>query len=87
MNRLVARRIAEEALAELRRLGFAELAPLLEDSRREVRAVDGVQFTVVCYALPDLGDAIRVVVAVDDGGRSALAPLTVDVIVGPNGPV
>ncbi|MGC5033955.1 hypothetical protein [Micromonospora sp. DT229] len=83
MNSLVAQRIGEGRLAELQLMSFGELEPLLEESRRTAEVVDGVTYNVVAYALPDIGESIRVVVAVDDGGSSALKPSVVDFIVEP----
>ncbi|MEU4474288.1 hypothetical protein [Micromonospora sp. NPDC023888] len=80
----VAEKIAERALAELRELPFAQLEPLLDENKKTVVVgSDGVRYNVVTYALPDLGDAVRVVAAVDDGGGSAFKPLVRDFIVAP----
>lgn len=80
----VAEGIAEETLAELQKLSFAQLEPLLDDNKKTVVVgSDGVPYNVVAYALPDLDDSVRVVVAVDDGGRSAFKPLVRDFIVAP----
>jgi hypothetical protein len=54
-----------------------------ENKKTVVVGTDGVRYNVVTYALPDLGDAVRVVAAVDDGGRSAFKPLVRDFIVAP----
>ncbi|MFG1885610.1 hypothetical protein [Micromonospora sp. NPDC049102] len=84
LNIEVAEGIAEQALAELQQLPFAEIEPLLDDNKKTVvTGADGTQYNVVTYALPDLDDSVRVVVAVDDGGRSAFKPLVRDIIVAP----
>ncbi|MEV7986775.1 hypothetical protein [Micromonospora sp. NPDC085948] len=80
----VAEAIAEQALTALQQLPYTALKPLLDDNRRSVvTGPDGVRYQVVTYALPDVDDSIRVVVAVDDGGWSAFKPLVRDIIVGP----
>jgi len=84
LNDVVAQRIGEQRLAELRLMSFAELEPLLEESSRKAEVVEGVKYNVVAYALPDLDESIRVVVAVDDGGiPAAIKPLVVDFIAEP----
>ncbi|MFG2047329.1 hypothetical protein ACGFIW_07860 [Micromonospora sp. NPDC048935] len=80
----VAEKIADQVLAELHELPFAQLEALLDDNKNTVViGSDGVRYNVVTYALPDLDDSVRVVVAVDDGGRSAFKPLVRDFIVAP----
>ena len=84
LNSTVAEAIAEQALAELQQVPYPALVPLLDDSRKAVvTGADGRQYQVVTYALPDVDDCVRVIVAVDDGGRSAFKPLVRDIIVAP----
>lgn len=85
-NKEVAGYLAEKALSSLRRQSYDELSPLLEDSiSYQVTGDDGKLYNVVAYAVPDIGDAIRVRVAVDDGGFSAFKPLVRDLIIRPDG--
>jgi hypothetical protein len=74
MNKQVAARLAEQRLAEWRRLGYAEWQALLEDhDHREVVGEDGTRYSVCSSAIDDGDGRIRMRVAVDDGGWSASA--------------
>jgi hypothetical protein len=85
-NKEVAGYLAEEALSSLRRRSYDELSSLLDDSIvYEVTGDDGKLYTVEAYAITDADDAIRVCVAVDDGGFSAFKPLVRDFIIRPDG--
>ncbi|WP_083672436.1 hypothetical protein [Micromonospora sp. CB01531] len=88
-NRETAARLAERRLAEW--LSTARYADLLgweesgKQDRRELIADDGKLYQVVTYVLPDGDGRLRLVAAVDDGGWSAVAPLTRDKIMNPDG--
>jgi hypothetical protein len=88
-NRAAAARLANQRLREW--LSTATYAELLaweesgERDRREVIADDGKLYQVVAYVLPDGDDRLRLVVAVDDCGWSAFAPLTRDEIMRADG--
>ncbi|GLY22802.1 hypothetical protein Misp04_25340 [Micromonospora sp. NBRC 101691] len=59
---------------------------MLDDKElRLVVAQDDRRYSVVSYALDDGDGRIRLSVAVDDGGWSALAPLVRDEIMNPDG--
>ncbi|MFF0151771.1 hypothetical protein [Micromonospora sp. NPDC005203] len=51
---------------------------------QRVLQVRDLRYWVVTYASPDADDSLPVVVAVDDGGRSAFKPLVRNLIVGPD---
>ncbi|MFC4022006.1 hypothetical protein ACFOW4_29280 [Micromonospora sp. GCM10011542] len=71
---------------EWRRLGHAEWRAMLDDKElRQVVGEDGRQYSVVSWALDDGDGRIRMSVAVDDGGWSALVPLVRDVTMDPVG--
>ena len=82
----IAERLAERRLVEWRQLGYDRWRAMLDDrDSRRVDGPDGRAYTVVSYALDDGDGRIRLVVAVDDGGRSAYSPLTRDEIMRPDG--
>jgi len=86
LNREVASRLAEERLAEWRRLAYAQWRLMLDDSEsRQVAGEDGKRYSVVSSAVDDGEERIRMLVAVDDGGWSALSPLCRDEIMRPDG--
>ncbi|WP_309299593.1 hypothetical protein [Phytohabitans aurantiacus] len=86
LNRQVASRLAEHRLAEWRRLDYAQWRLMLDDSEsRQVVAEDGKRYSVVSSAVDDGDGRIRMFVAVDDGGWSALAPLRQDEIMRSDG--
>jgi len=77
LNRQVAARLAAQRLAEWRQLGYDDWCAMLND--RELRQAvvdDGKLYNIVSYALNEGDGRVRLVVAVDDGGWSAMAPLT-----------
>jgi hypothetical protein len=86
LNQEVATRLADERMAEWRRMGHAQWRSMLND--RDVRQVvgdDGKRYSVVSYALDDGDDRVRLVVAVDDGGWSAWRPLCRAEVMRPDG--
>ncbi|MGS2619623.1 hypothetical protein ACVCAH_34835 [Micromonospora sp. LZ34] len=89
LDRETAARIAERRLAEwLSTATYGELLGWEESGkqdRREIEVDDGKLYQVVTYVLPDGDGRLRLVVAVDDGGRSAFAPLIRDEIMRPDG--
>lgn len=58
---------------------------LNDKDMRLVVGEDGKRYTVVSYAIDDGDGRVRMAVAVDDGGFSALAPLVRDEIMSPDG--
>src|SRR4051794_11755478 len=89
-NKRVAARLAEEVLARWRtQATYAELLVIEAEDRKQLTqmvAEDGRLYSIVESALLDGSDgSIRMVVAVDDGGRSAWSPLTRDEIMRPDG--
>ncbi|MEU2615608.1 hypothetical protein ABZ570_29140 [Micromonospora sp. NPDC007271] len=86
LDKEIAAQLAEARLTEWRRLGYGEWRAMLDD--RETRpavGADGKRYNVVSYAIDDGAGRIRLCVAVDHGGWSALVPLVRDEITGPNG--
>ncbi|OZV84524.1 hypothetical protein CA850_01335 [Micromonospora echinospora] len=86
LNKETAARPAETRLAEWRRLGYDDWRAMLDD--KELRLVvgqDDKRYSVVSYALDDGDGRVRMSVAVDDGGWSALAPLVRDEIMNSDG--
>lgn len=88
MNREIAARLAAERMAEWRRRDYEAWRRMLDDKElRQVVAEDGKGSSVASYALDDGDERIRMVVAVDDGGWSAVSPLCRDEIMRPDGPL
>ncbi|TDB92024.1 hypothetical protein E1091_13430 [Micromonospora fluostatini] len=86
LNKETAARLADARLAEWQRVSYGEWRAMLDDKDiRQVGGEDGKRYTVVSYALDDGDERIRIVVAVDDGGWSAFAPLVRDEIMMPDG--
>lgn len=90
MNTQVAAEIAEEYLARWCRIAaYEELAVMEEDGDKDWENAigrDGEEYKVLMYVLPDAADCLRMVVAVNDRRlRSAVTPLTRDVIMRPDG--
>jgi hypothetical protein len=89
-NKVIAGRLADEVLARWRAAAtYTDLAQMeAEGDKRltQLVAEDGRRYNVVEYTLSDGFDgSIRMVVAVDDGGWSALGPLVRDEIMRPDG--
>jgi hypothetical protein len=72
LNREFAARLAEESMARWRRLELCAVAGDAEDKQlQQVVGEDGKRYSVANSALDDGDGRVRLVVAVDDGGRSA----------------
>ncbi|KAB1945566.1 hypothetical protein F8271_07865 [Micromonospora sp. ALFpr18c] len=81
LNTETAARLADARLAEWQRVSHDEWRAMLDDKDvRQVLGEDGKRYSVVSYALDEGDGRIRMVVAVDDGGRSAFVPLVRDEI-------
>lgn len=89
MNRAEARQIAEAELEELAGRSRTQLLQLLESSTVERVGDSGTAYQVDLLAAWDTveGGDLRVIVSVDDGGLSALMPLTTSMLVRPDGSV
>ncbi|MER7128619.1 hypothetical protein [Streptosporangium saharense] len=90
MNKQVAAEIAEEYIARWCRVAaYEELALMEENGDRDWENVvgrDGEEYKVLLYVLPEAANCLRMVVAVNDRSlRSAIAPLTRDTIMRPDG--
>ncbi|MFC8620249.1 hypothetical protein ACFT9M_28070 [Micromonospora purpureochromogenes] len=86
LDREVAARLAEERLDEWRRLGHHHWRAMVDQrERRDVTGADGRRYIVVSSGLDDGDGRVRIAVAVDDGGWSALAPVVRDEISRPDG--
>ena len=88
MDKDEARAIVRDRLNELRRVPFVELTNRFLDPDQqetsEVTAPSGVRYQVETQALRE-GEGLRVMVAVDDGGVHAFAPVSDDFIMTPDG--
>jgi hypothetical protein len=84
-----ARRIALAQIGDLRQMGWAGLRDRYLDSPEtvEVRGASGTVYQVQTQALWDSRNdgALRIIVAVDDGGWRAFVPLSEDFIIPPDG--
>lgn len=86
LDKEAAAKLAEQRLAEWRRLGYDQWHRMLDTKEhRQVIAEDGKRYTVVSYGIDDGDGRIRLCVAVDDGGWSAFVPPTRDEIMRPDG--
>jgi hypothetical protein len=84
-----ARQVAQAQIAELRRQSWTELRDSYLDKpgSTEVTGASGAEYQLEIQAVWDgkpNGD-LRVIVAVDDGGLSAFAPISESFIVAPDG--
>lgn len=90
MDRKLAARIANQCLEDAMMRPYAELA-LLQEQPESFRAVgtDGKSYNLKMYSHLDSthGTALRVVIAIDDGGWSAFVPVTVDFIMESDGSI
>jgi hypothetical protein len=90
MSRDVAREIAEDRLKHLRHRSYDELRPSVgQVFAEDVTGRDGVDYQVEVEIRWDAKAEgnIRVMVAVDGGGVSSIAPLWADLIIAPDGSV
>lgn len=86
LNKQVAGRLAAERLTEWRGVDYHHWQAMLDSKEiRRVDAEDGKRYSVVSYAIDDGDGRIRMAVAVDDGGASALAPYVADELINPDG--
>ncbi|SIN36718.1 hypothetical protein SAMN04489832_6025 [Micromonospora cremea] len=86
LDKETAARMAEERLAEWRRLSYGEWRVMLEDRElRQVVGEDGKRYSVACHGLDDGEGRVRMVVAVDDGGWPAFVPQVRVEIMNPDG--
>jgi hypothetical protein len=88
LDRAEAGTILASELQRYRRMPYPELKPLVGSSnRKEVVGRSGVRYQFVMSAFWD-GEpdrAIRIIGAIDDGGRSAWKPMTDSFILSPSG--
>lgn len=88
MSKEVARSVLQRQLEELRRFPYASLARMVGRSETKVLdGSDGTRYQVEIEAHWDdaEGGDVRVIVAVDDGGWRAYAPLNDSFIMSPAG--
>ncbi|MCN0151238.1 hypothetical protein [Salinispora arenicola] len=86
LNKDIAAQLAEARLAEWQRDGHDEWRAMIDDKNlRRVVGEDGKRYNVVSHAFDDGDGRVRMSVAVDDGGLSALVPLVRDDIMRPDG--
>jgi hypothetical protein len=90
VNKREARSILDKRIAELRRESYASLeeAWLDQPDCEEVVGPSGVRYQVEIEAFwddPKRSDNLRVLVAIDDGGWRAFAPLSSSFIIAPDG--
>lgn len=88
LDRAEAGTILASELQHYRKMHYSELKPLIGSSdRKEVLGRSGVRYQVVMSAFwdsePDRD--IRIIGAIDDGGRSAWRPMTDSFILSPAG--
>lgn len=84
-----ARRILESVVVELRREQYGALVAryLRESEERTIVAESGTRYQVEVQAFWDglQSSNLRVIVAIDDGGRRAFSPLSTDFIIAADG--
>lgn len=89
MDRAEARQIAQGTLDILRTRSYEELAADYLNAHAHNRAIgdSGTEYQVEIDAIWDgrEGGNLRVVVAIDDGGWTAVSPLIEDFIMAPDG--
>jgi hypothetical protein len=88
MNREIARVLIDQKLNELRRFSYRELLTLIDrSSNSSLKGKDDVEYQLEVQAFWDTkkDGNIRVMVTVDDGGGRAIAPLSGDFIITPEG--
>ena len=86
LNKGTAAQLAEARLAEWRCNGYDEWRAMIDGKdMRLVVGEDGKRYTIVSYAIDDGDGRVRMAIAVDDGGSSALVPLLRDEIMSPDG--
>jgi len=89
VDKVEARSVALAKVTELRQMTWDELRSryLKQPETVEVTAASGAVYQVESYALWDGAKErdLRVIVAVDDGGWRAFAPLSEEFIIAPDG--
>jgi hypothetical protein len=88
MGREEALALADEVMADLRKLPYDECRKLMDAvSKRELRGRDGKEYQLVVEAFWDGRENgnVRVSVRVDDGRTSAFKPWCRSFIIGPDG--
>ena len=88
MNREIASVLIDDELGRLRNLSYAELLNLIDKpSTIDVLGPDGKRYQIERQAFWDSkkGGNIRVMVSADNGGWSALKPLSRAFIISPDG--
>jgi hypothetical protein len=85
-----ARAIGAAKIDELRTLSYQELLRFMDPVHQDVMGASGTDYQVEVLAFWDGGRRARdgnlhVIVSVDDGGWSAVSPLTSDFIIAPTG--
>lgn len=85
MDDAIAKTLLDRELAHLRGLGWCALAARLGSETKEITGPDGSAYQVESIVAWDAapGGRLRLIVAIDDGGRRAFKPLTVDELVDP----
>lgn len=86
VDKVEARRIAQDRLEELRSVPFAELAEPLDGKQEvhEVVAASGTRYQLEAQAFRE-GENLHVMVSADDGGWRAFLPVSDSFIVAPDG--
>lgn len=84
--RAEARAVLERELVSLQSISYAEAGELARKRSFSVRGASGTDYTVVVWSFPDdpRTAVLRVTVAVDDGGWSAILPMSGDLLVAPD---
>lgn len=88
MNKTEAKEILNEHIRQLREKPYSELLNFLErGGTHEIPGKSGAEYQLEVQALWDdkPGGNIRVMVSIDDGGWSAVFPMTGDFIIAPDG--
>ena len=89
MDKLEARRLAQEWVDDLRRRSYGELRDtfLRKPDCQEITADSGIAYQRETEAYWDgrKGGHLRVTVSVDDGGWRSFCPVTDDFIIAPDG--
>jgi hypothetical protein len=87
MNHEVAKSLAEQELSNAKAIGYPTLLGIVDDepTTRTVIGPDGNEYQIEVCVFWDTtkNGAIRVIVAIDDGGWRVLAPLSVSDLVFP----
>lgn len=87
MDKVEARALLDQKVRELRQLSYAELQRFQEPVVFELTGPSGAWYQIEVEAFWDdrRDNNLRVLAAIDDGGWSAIHPMTDDFIIAPNG--